>query len=107
MSTSTGKFIVLVNKWFDILNSYSPINAYGFDEEKKILQNEVLVEMRETISKMTIRGKKSGSLEVFQKGNLLVLEFICFTIISLHLFFTFFFCLFTKSVSVGKNFSQP
>lgn len=69
LAVNVGKFIDMVNKWFDICNSYTKFNSndfkcgYGIHLEK---QNLVLDEMIHTIS--TMRPITKQTIQLFQKG---------------------------------------
>lgn len=73
VAITTGNFIELVDKWFDLLNSYN-INkysppwksAYGIKFQD---QNAILDEMTEVFKNMRCSNKKS--LQTFQKGILI------------------------------------
>lgn len=70
LAQNTSYFIGLVNKWFDIMNSYIPRKygepfqkPYGHDLEK---QDLILEDMKNVMATMRCNGKKTQQL--FQKG---------------------------------------
>jgi len=51
------------------MNSYEPKSGYGFSEKLKEQQDEVLTQMRETISGMTIKGKVKKTSLISMEGK--------------------------------------
>lgn len=72
LAEDTGNFIELVNKWFNLLNSYyigkylpPSHSAYGVKLQE---QNTILDDMDDTFKNMRCSNK--NSLQIFQKGVL-------------------------------------
>jgi hypothetical protein len=70
VAQATSSFIELVNKWFGLMNSYSP-RQYGEPSQRAygqdlVNQNEILDKMLTMMTTMRCCGEKS--LQLFQKG---------------------------------------
>ena len=70
----TAEFILLVNDWFDLMNSSNMIgdvksrNAFGTDLES---QKNLLCKVIDVMTKMRVCNARSSSLYQFQKGVIL------------------------------------
>jgi hypothetical protein len=66
---NVGRFIILMNKWFELMNVFTPKltiphkSAFGLFPEE---QNQILQDVRGVIQSMKCVGKQN--LQVFQKG---------------------------------------